>query len=437
MIESFLTYIKDQKLISKGDTILLAVSGGVDSMVLIDLMSKGKIAFGVGHINHNLRGPEADADAELVRSYCLDNGIRYHHVKLPEDFFESGNTQSNARKFRYQWLRNIASDHGYNCIATAHHLDDSIETFFINLLRGTGIDGLKGIKPRSEDIIRPLLFATKNEIIQYAEDHKVPFREDGSNASDKYTRNKIRHHLIPLLSEIDPRFPAHILQTICNIDRSSELYTYLLGAGLETNSSNETTINLSKYPSDDNLKIEWLYQILKKYGFNETQAEDIVTKPNGSRTFLSNEYVIYQRGHVLTISKKLHEKVDECFNLNWNGLTELANGQKILCTVIDNSQDFVFMKDQIYLDVDKLDKETTIRFWREGDKIAPLGMGGKFKSLQDVFTDKKLNPKEKQETPVVISNDNIAAVLPYITSELYKVDKNTKLVLILKLAQPS
>ena len=205
MLNRFLSYIKQNKLIIPGSFTLLAVSGGTDSMVLADLMLQARQPIAVGHINHHLRGQESDDDAKFVEDYCNKNKIPYHQYDIDPYLLSHGNLQDKARIIRYEKLVSWAIDNDCQQIATAHHLDDQIETFIMNLMRGAGLNGLTGIAKKNGVIIRPLLWASSEEIIQYANEHSIQYREDSSNTSDKYVRNQIRHHILPTMYQTDSR----------------------------------------------------------------------------------------------------------------------------------------------------------------------------------------------------------------------------------------
>ncbi len=207
MIERILKFIIERKLCRKDNSILVTVSGGVDSMVLLDLLYRNNFKIGVAHCNFNLRSTESDADAQLVKKIAEKHRIPFFVKVFDTEAYARQHQisiQMAARELRYQWFEDLRQKETFDCIATAHHLDDSIETVLFNLAKGTGIEGLKGIPHQNGNIIRPLLFAEKTEIIAYAEEMRLEFREDSSNKSLKYHRNFIRKKIIPGLEEINP-----------------------------------------------------------------------------------------------------------------------------------------------------------------------------------------------------------------------------------------
>jgi tRNA(Ile)-lysidine synthase len=216
MIDEFKKFISDNNLIKQGDKILLAVSGGIDSMVMTHLFLKLNNSIGIAHCNFGLRSEESDKDEEAVRRFASENRIPFYTIRFQTKTFAKINrlsVQMAARDLRYKWFEEIRTEYGYDSVAVAHNLNDNIETLIMNLTRGTGLAGLTGMKPVSNRIIRPLLFATREEITVFRNQNKIEYREDRSNADTKYIRNKIRHQIIPLLKEINPSIETTLNET--------------------------------------------------------------------------------------------------------------------------------------------------------------------------------------------------------------------------------
>ena len=227
MQKLFSTFINKNKLILSSNKILLTVSGGVDSVVMCNLFHNAGIKFGIAHCNFQLRGKESDGDEKFVENLADKYGVPFYCKQFDTKKYSKEHhisTQMAARTLRYNWFQEIRKKEGYTYIATAHHQDDSIETFFINLIRGTGIAGLHGILPKQGKIIRPLLFANKEDILKFSAKQDLSYREDSSNASDKYMRNKIRHSIVPVLRELNPKIETTISSTIKRLQDVETIY---------------------------------------------------------------------------------------------------------------------------------------------------------------------------------------------------------------------
>ena len=276
MKEKFKEYIKEFCLVNETDKILLAVSGGIDSMVMAHLFTTCNYRTGIAHCNFGLRGEESDLDELLVRKYSESNGIPFFckSFKTKEYARDTGiSIQMAARDLRYKWFDDIRKDEGYDLIAIAHNLNDVVETFLINLSRGTGIAGLTGIKTRQNKIIRPLLFATRTEIAAYLEQYRIPFREDRSNSETNYKRNKLRHSVIPLFREINPSFDNTIIDTARRFEQLNDLLDNYVGA-LENKameSGNGITIFNPDTVSEELRNPTLLFELFRKFGVGSSQ----------------------------------------------------------------------------------------------------------------------------------------------------------------------
>ena len=217
MLQQFRQFIKDNQLFSENETILLAVSGGMDSVALCTLFRQAGLTFGIAHCNFKLRGAESDGDEEFAGQLASEYGVKFYSKCFETSDYarDKGiSIQMAARDLRYEWFGQLLKAEGYNVVATAHHLDDQTETFFINLLRGAGLAGIHGILPKQGQLVRPLLFATRDQIDEFARDNRLVYREDSSNKSRKYLRNRLRHELMPVLMDIDPAFSNKLDQTM-------------------------------------------------------------------------------------------------------------------------------------------------------------------------------------------------------------------------------
>lgn len=428
-LETFLSYCKENNLLDKGNQCVLAVSGGVDSMVMADLFIRAGIPVIIAHINHNLRQNDSDKDALLVQSFCKAHGIQFEVLTIPKGSLPKSNLQEEARNIRYQFLESIRLKYNCDLIATAHHNDDMVETFFINLLRGSGLKGLSSIQNRNNHIIRPLLFTGKTCIIEYATLHHVPFREDYTNDEDTYLRNRIRHHLIPLLNEISDVATTKITDSIRHLTDSNQLLDELSHHYESTFTAIEgknLTIHLDKILHLKGHKT-LLYSILNPLGFNESQIQQIIsTSGTGAKT-LAGEQILWRNRDQLIVQPKVDKT-----NIEIN-LTSLPVFLKInsgrLCFELTALMPDHNEKTTLYLDYEKIGQHAIVRKWKDGDRIATFGLKGKHQKVKDLLTNLKVPSHEKSDVLVIESNHIIAAVLPYKISEFFKCSENTRQVL--------
>ena len=278
MLEYFLSFIKQHQLIARGEKTLLALSGGVDSMVMADLFLRSGYPFAVAHVNFGLRGRDSDLDEAFVKKWCTDKRITFHAEKVPEGLFSSGESiQMTARDFRYRYFRELMQQHRYQRLATAHHLDDSLETALFNFTKGTGLRGLKGIEPQNNEIIRPILFAEKQYILDYAKDQGIEWREDASNERNDYQRNKIRNQVIPVLQSINPGLTHTFLSISQRMGDAQDLVDHVtegIVRDFTREDKGKVLINLEWMKNYLNPLII-LYELLRPYGFSYAQVSQV------------------------------------------------------------------------------------------------------------------------------------------------------------------
>ncbi len=432
MLERFLAYIKKEKLIKNNDRALLAVSGGIDSMVMISLFMEAGLQIGVAHVNHHLRDKESDGDAVFVKEFCKINMLPFHLFDLDPALLIKGNLQENARNHRYIWLKKIASEFQYQYIATAHHLDDAMETFFINLMRGSGLSGLSGIASSTDNIIRPMLFATKSEIKKYSEKKSILFRDDSSNISDKYLRNRIRHHLLPAFYQADVRAEEGLLTSINYIRQSQQLMDYFVEKSSKDvliSSYDHQTIDLTIFP-DGEVGVQWLFQIIRKNGYNMAQTEDILIHKNSSgKYFNTKDFEAIVDRNRLVIRKintgnipKLAVPVVFPFFLNWCNY-------EIKLDIIHSNIAIGDTLNTIYLNADHLTGELLLRSHEPGDIFKPAGMGGKSQKVKDFLINKKISVFDKEKLLVLTHEGEIIAIPGYRRSETVTIHEDSKRIL--------
>lgn len=383
MLEKFNKFITSHNLIPKGQTILLAVSGGIDSMVLVDIFKRSNIDFAIGHVNYNLRGNDSILDAEFVKSKAEELNVPYHHldIHLIKEAKSLGQSiQMAARDVRYEWLEGIRKDNNYFAFATAHHANDEVETFFLNLTAGCGIKGLHGIPMSRNHIIRPILFMNKAEIVQYSQENKVTHREDVSNASNYYMRNFIRNKIVPLFEEINPQFVPVMQTNIKRVREAEELYDYAVTRFLnDILKVKEELIEIDIEKLDSlSFKNTLLYEALKEYGFTSGQTEDMLNSLEGSgKQFMSKTHrLIIDRDKMFI--RVLSEKSEEAkyFISETHKSLDLPSSY-LRFSVEDKPEVIIKSNNVFYVDFDKLIFPLEIRRWRHGDIFYPIGMEGK------------------------------------------------------------
>ena len=433
MILDFLSFIKKERLFLKEDKILLAVSGGIDSIVMCDLFYKSGFKFGIAHCNFRLRGKESEQDEIFVADLAKKYRVNFHNIKFEteEEAKKQGlSIQMAARKLRYDWFDKIRTEHNYKYISIAHHRDDSIETYFINLLRGTGISGLRGILPSNNFVVRPLLFASRDKIVEYCKNNELEFREDSSNSSDKYLRNNLRINIIPKLKELNPTISETITQDMNRLREMEKIYF---------DSIQEKKQRIFKLDDNDNQRIainelkklhpikSYLFEFLSPYNFNIQTVENIINsfeKTSGKLFFSSSHQVLKDRDELILSSIKKTFSTESFISENQN---KIFSPIPLKITQENFSENFEIQKSAniAYIDEEKLKFPLLIRKWQKGDYFYPLGMSTK-KKLSDFFIDLKLSLKEKEDVYLIESDNKICWIIGFRIDNRFKVNEKTK-----------
>ncbi len=426
------------RLLDKGDSVLVAVSGGLDSMVLLHLFQQSVLQIAVAHCNFKLRGIESDGDEQMVVDYCKKNNIKCFSQSFDTASIAaetSGeNIQLTARRLRYQWFEDLCKAHQFTHIATAHHLNDSVETVLYNFTKGTGIRGMTGIPMVNNNTIRPLLSFSKKRLQRYADEHSVPFREDSSNQSDKYKRNLLRNQVIPLLEKINPNFVKTAHQNMLRF-QDLELLLEKTVADFKADHVVESTkhIHIPKHLIfQHGLKRTLLYELLLPYGFNSEQVASILAGASvGSiytskshRLLVDRVYLVVKTHQALSIStdKYAVDSFEESVQLP-EGIFYIKKVQK---------SDFTLALDAdcAFFDADKLHFPLVLRRWKSGDRFQPFGMQGKSQTLKKFFVNQKLNRFEKERIWLLTSHEQIAWVVGHRTDEGFKIEPSTKTIVM-------
>ena len=411
MLTKFQHHIEQNFLQLKDKKLLLAVSGGVDSMVLLDLFYKLRFDICVVHCNFQLRGKESDGDEMLVRETCQDSYIPYFIESFDTLEFAKENKlsiQLAARKLRYDWFQELLSL-GYDYVLTAHHLDDNVETFLINFTRGTGLEGLTGIPAQNGNIIRPLLPFSREEIENYAQANQIQWREDSSNASDKYFRNKLRHNIVPTLKELNTGFLDSFQNTLHHLQQSESLVndaSKLVYEKVVEVNENQVEIHLKPLLQFKNYKA-YLYQWLKNYGFSAwNDIYDLVEAQSGKQVFSETHVLLKDREKLILSERKSTDNspvfIIESIESKVNIPLKLR-----FCKAVNI---FETVSNCIFVDENKLKFPLIIRKWQEGDYFYPSGMNGK-KKLSKYFKDEKYSLLDKENQWLLCSEDQIIWVI--------------------------
>lgn len=428
MLEKFQSHITQNFPFLTGKKLLLATSGGLDSMVMVHLFKKLPFEFAIAHCNFQLRGIESFGDQNFIQDYAAANEIlifvtQFDTVAFAKDYKLS--TQVAARELRYNWFYEILETENYDYILTAHHSDDNLETFLINLVRGTGLEGLIGIPSVNENIIRPLLSFSRQEIENYAKLNTINWREDSSNASDKYLRNKIRHHLVPVLKELNADFLSSFQKTQTYLKEAKAMVedaSIMVYQKVAKEQDEEIHFDLNQLLKLPNYK-SYLYQWLNEFGFSSWEdIYDLVQSQSGKQVF-SNEFRLLKNRNFLILSPiNLIEEITEYF-INKDQKEVKIPINISFCNIDDIS---VTGNDIIFVDENKLEYPLVLRRWKTGDIFQPFGMGGKSKKVSKFFKDEKLSLIEKEKTWVLFSGNQIIWIVGIRQDERFKIEKTTK-----------
>lgn len=435
MLASFKQFYQEKKLFENKEKILLAVSGGVDSMVMVDLFAKANLLFGIAHCNFQLRGKESDTDEQFVKSKAEDLGVPFFKIRFDTEAAAAHyktSIQIVARDLRYKWLQDIRTNNNFHYIATAHHLNDSLETVIYNLSKGCGIRGLHGIPLKKETIIRPLLFASRGEIVSYAQENNVLYREDASNTSTKYKRNLIRQEVIPVLQTINPSLIKTFERTLHHLQETEILFEEAIHKYKQEvmDTSNDViSINLKPLLSHP-AKSTILYELVKFYGFHAAQVDQMLSNQTlvGAICQSVNHELLKDREKWLLRAKKKLKENHKLVNKN-NSKVQINTTQFTFQILQEVPTKFPKDSSTVFLDLENLSFPLLIRTWIAGDRFQPIGMNGKHKKVQDLLSDQKLNRFEKEEVLVIESDGQIVWVVGIRMDERFKVQPTTRAIL--------
>lgn len=436
-------YIIKEKLFAGSERLLIALSGGADSVALLRVLLSLGYTCEAAHCNFHLRGKESDRDEAFVRELCERLDVSLHVVHFDTVTYASQHHVSiemAARELRYRYFKNLALQMGAAYVAVAHHQNDSVETFLLNLIRGTGINGLRGIRPKNGEIVRPLLSVSRKEILEYLAELEQDYVTDSTNLQDEYTRNKIRLNVLPLMESINPSVQNNIVATSEYLSEIAEVYNSLMEKGKKKvvvpfSEGGDGAFKISipcllEEPASRSL----LFEVLHPLGFNSSQLEMIYRQLEGEsgRIFRVKEWnVLKDRSYLLVTKAGEHIVDDATYELPAEGVFSL-HGIHITVQQLARTETFAIPREKniACLDADKLTFPLTIRRWKQGDKFVPFGMKG-MKKLSDYMTDRKFSLLQKQYQWVVCSGDKIVWLVGERCDNRFRVDNSTQRLLCL------
>lgn len=429
MLKQFTAHIQQQHLLSQDQEVLLAISGGIDSVVLAHLMYSAGYRFAIAHCNFHLRPSDCDRDEHFVRQLAARYGVPFHvaHFNTMAEAERRGQGVEEAARFlRYNYFEQLIQQHEYASVFTAHHRDDVAETFFLNLMRGTGLAGLHGILPVQGHVVRPMLIFSREQITAYAQEHQLEHVEDVTNASLEYRRNQIRHLLMPLLRQLQPSVDETLQQTILHLQATEQLYQHLLQPYREQLirhlDEGRIEVNLVGLPSDEGFRCQMLFEILKPFGFKADIVSDILSATQSGKIFVSTAYSALLDRQKLILTPLASTSLNDIDNVVLN--VETIPREDFLLDLKHLPENMAVF------DADKVAKPLTLRHWHEGDRFQPLGMKQGTQLLSDFFIDHKYTLWEKQEQLLLVdAHDQILWIVNRRTSHPSRVTPSTTTIL--------
>ena len=438
MIQEFKKFISENNLINPADKILLAVSGGIDSMVMVHLFHKLGYNIGIAHCNFSLRAIESDRDEDLVHNLADELKIAFYTARFETKSFAKKNrlsVQMAARELRYTWFEEIRLKKGYDVIAVAHNLNDNIETLLINLIRGTGLAGMTGMKPLSNRIIRPLLFASRQEINYYQKKHNIPYREDKSNAETKYTRNKIRHLVIPVLKEINPAIETTLNETAERFSGFNEIVSEYISQLRESISEEKEHLiifninQLRRHLHNHTI----LFELFRPFGITNALLIDlkkVIEGKTGGQIITETHRIIKNRKEIIISDEESGDDTSYTIK-NVQAFCMFPGISSARSVRISETFEIPSDPHIACIDSEKATFPMTIRKWKPGDHFYPLGMKQK-KKLSDYFIDKKYSRFDKENIFILESAGKIVWIIGDRIDDRFKITSSTNKGLLIK-----
>lgn len=434
MLYQVRAYIDKHRLLSASDKVLVGLSGGADSVALLSVLVKLGYTCIALHCNFHLRGEESVRDEKFAQAFADKLHVPFYKIDFKTEQYARENHLSiemAARELRYAWFEDMRIRLQAQAIAVAHHRDDSIETLLMNLVRGSGIRGLVGIRPRNQYVIRPLLGVSRKEILAWLEEQQYTYVTDSTNLSDAYTRNFIRLRVLPLLEEINPSVRQTLSRTADHLSAAETIYLSVLEkARQELWIKDKLSIEkLMQYPSPETI----LYELLQPFGFSRQVASDVFRSLEGEsgKVFYSDSYRIVKDREYLLLSKR-----EQILPITYTYPLETGQWKdpfSFSFEMIQKDADFAFQvsKDIAYFDADKLDSVLQLRRWQQGDWFIPFRMKGR-KKVSDYFSDHKFTLEQKENAWLLCSGQSVIWLVGERSDNRFRVSADTKRILIVK-----
>jgi len=444
MLKSFHHFIKENQLFKADARLLLTVSGGIDSIFLVHLCHEMGFKFGIAHCNFQLRGVESDDDEVFVKNLCQQYEVDFHVKRFDTAQFAQQHglsTQMAARELRYAWFEELRRVNRYDAILTAHHQDDLLETVLLNLTRGTGLAGLHGILPKNGFLVRPLLFATRQDIENYVAENQLGWREDSSNATNDYLRNRLRHEVVPILRAINPKISAGVAELAERIVATEKIVAESMDKVAKRIIQKKVDAlwidfaALALLPSP----LERLSYWLASYGFHYRQTKEIwrnkdKQKQVGKQFMSATHTLIIDRAHWIVSPTETKQLIKHLIETN-EGKRTYAGGDLEWHWLQDSgyNKKNPSNPESIYLDADLLTFPLVLRSWQAGDWFCPLGMNGKRKKISDFLVDQKVPRHLKNQVYVLESAHKIVWLIGFRADERFKITDTTKKMINFKI----
>jgi tRNA(Ile)-lysidine synthase len=436
MLQRFCQYITQNQLFLPSDKILLTVSGGIDSVVMAHLFQQTAFNFAIAHCNFNLRGKESDEDEKFVSELAGKYHVKFYNTRFNTGEFASQNgisIQMAARELRYEWFYQLIKQEGFDYFATAHHLNDVIESVLLNLSKGTGVHGLIGINRKAEKAIRPLLDFSRDEIISYASEKNLFWREDSSNSSSKYQRNFIRNEVVPLLKKINPSLEQTFQESIEKIRSAEKIFSQSIEQiknKICHFKGEDLYINIQELEKESESGLI-LLEILGVFGFTYTEIKNLLHSIQvGKRIESVTHVAVRDREDFIVSPNKKH--VDQNWKISKDS-NKIQTSEELLSFRQLKLQDWKLNKssEYCYLDLNNLQFPLTVRNWKEGDWFIPFGLGQK-KKVSDLLVDLKIPFSHKKAVKVLVSGESIVWIIGYRSDDRYKITEQTRDILEVK-----